>query len=316
MKQIIMLNDDARSPNDDLARPYELERYNDSYQDFVEQGSAFGLEITIANFNDYKEGNISCGWAFRDNWVQVGEKDVNLVYDKFPADTDYAKEVKKDLVNKKIPVFNNPKLESNVKDKLNNFKAFNTLVPYTVSLDKKRNIEKVYSVMHKDFIKGKAVCKPRKGFRSKGIYIANNGIPLQETDGYIAQPFLDTSKGIPEMGIEGIHDLRIIMVNGSPKICYARIPAPGSEFVSNAEQTHYFSVDEIPTPIMTLVYQADDGFSSFYPRLFSCDLGVASQPWILEMNGKPGQIFKKEDVEDTKHTKDLQHLILECLQSL
>ena len=67
-------------------------------------------------------------------------------------------------------------------------------------------------------------------------------------EGYIVQPLMESDSGIPELGIPGRHDLRMLIYNGKIMDFFVRV-APFDNFICN--QSHggtiaYFQLNELP----------------------------------------------------------------------
>lgn len=331
MKRIIMLNDDCRLANvdeHDSLNPYVEANYNQSYQYFLEQGKKKGLDIVIAHYLDYNSGKIDDGWAIEDgNWIKTGELSVEFVYDKFPANIDDTKAVKKDIQDRGIGILNHPDLEASLKDKQKNYEAFSDVIPLTRSVkgsysEMVATIESIRDTqLHPDLDSSKIIMKPRTGHGGNGIIVVE-GTDYErlkdiEYEDYILQPFLETNNGISELGIDGRHDLRIIALNGEPKVAYVRQPIRDSLIINASYngKIRYFEIEEIPDNFMELVSSIDLELTRFDPRIYSCDMavGISGKVWVYEMNGKPGQVWNSENPVVVEKIKELQEVILDAL---
>lgn len=323
-----MLNDDCRSANEDANSAYEKDKFNQSYAYFIEQGRTKGLDIVIAHFSDYKDGSVNNGWT-RENgvWRKTGELSIEFMYDKFPAKTDDTKAIKRDLQDRGVGVLNHPNFEAMLKDKQANYEAFSEVIPYTASVN--GSLDEMVAViegmrnesLHEDLDTSKVFVKPRLGFGGKKIVVVNgedySGLSEIENEDYIIQPFLESARGIPELGIKGRHDFRVIAVNGDNKIAYVRLP-PKEGLISNESyggDIKYFEVTDVPKDFVDVMGSVDTKINQFDPRIYSSDMarGKSGKVWVYEMNGKPGQVWNPADAVDVEKTKELQNAILDAL---
>jgi len=53
-------------------------------------------------------------------------------------------------------------------------------------------------------------------------------------EGKIVQQFVDSGSGIEKLNIEGVHDLRVVVVDGKPVLSYIRQPESG--YIANVAQ--------------------------------------------------------------------------------
>lgn len=141
-----------------------------------------------------------------------------------------------------------------------------------------------------------AVFKPVDGFGGKGVIIAEARsitsdlfVPGRK---FILQKFVDTSKGVPGI-VSGRHDLRIIIMNGTPILLQAREPKPG-EFRANISQggnCFEFPYEKVPVAIQSIVSKVHPMIDTLFSSPFySIDFGVDSDgtPYIFEINDQIG----------------------------
>ena len=338
-----MLNDDVQPAQPGVAEAYGKTAFNQSYAHFIERAREKGLDIVIAHFLDYLDNNrVSDGWTFKGGlWQRTGELPIEFAYDKFSPSTTQAIAIKEDLRRCEIPTLNHPDLETKIKDKAKTYNIFPELVPLTqlippYSKDKDsridllvKEIEKFRQVVDEqkepDFDPNIIFLKPQYGHGGKGIIIVEgeNYETLEdvETDEhYVIQPFIESSEGIPELGVKSRHDLRIITFNGQSKISYIRVPPPGG-YISSIGQggtIKYLDIADVPKSYIDIMEKIDSKFIDFDPRLYCVDMvrGKSGRVWVFELNGKPGQVWDPHDDIDIQKTKDLQDLIIDSLVQL
>lgn len=160
------------------------------------------------------------------------------------------------------------------------------------------------------------VLKPLSGLKGKGIYVGDKksafGFDFEDQD-YIAQEFVDTSRGIPGI-VGGRHDLRIVINNRKVVWCHIRIPREGTYKANVGQGGKLIEVDykKVPESVRSIVEEISGKFYIEYDNpLFSIDFGIDGEgyPWVFEINDQIGfpmpnvigkEIFLKELVENFK----------------
>ncbi|MEM7588438.1 MAG: hypothetical protein AAF560_33930, partial [Acidobacteriota bacterium] len=135
----------------------------------------------------------------------------------------------------------------------------------------------------------------------------------------IVQAFLETSSGIPELGIRERHDLRLILRDGEIVLAFARMPAESS-YVSNCSQGGRelpLAVADLPLRVTRFAAEIDARLSRFGPRLYSLDLGVgrSGKIWIYELNTMPGIVWDDNLPQNKPLHRKMQSLVAGWLDS-
>jgi glutathione synthase/RimK-type ligase-like ATP-grasp enzyme len=166
-------------------------------------------------------------------------------------------------------------------------------MPQTLLVESEKDIPEVINQIKTDWV----VLKPFNGLKGFGIFIG----PKSEAKDfkfstkykcYIAQEFIDTSGGISGIA-PGMHDLRIVIINGEVVWCHVREPV-GKSFLANAAQGgNLTEVDyaRIPKSIKSIVeVVAKEFYKKFDNPVYSLDFGVGkdSAPKIFEINDQIG----------------------------
>jgi glutathione synthase/RimK-type ligase-like ATP-grasp enzyme len=249
-----------------------------------------GWEVYVLTKKTYQGGGIFNGvWLFENGeFSQVfTPTKIDLVYDrsggvKFPPQGD----------NETIWV-NQRDFKLLAWDKFATSKVIGEYMPQTFSIDSKKDLPKVLSKLKTDWV----VLKPFNGLKGIGIFIGPKDKALEfefdpKYNQYIAQEFVDTSEGITGI-TSGKHDLRVVIVNGTPVWCHVRVPA-GESFLANAAQGGNLTeveYDNIPESIKKIVKKVSTIFTSNYDNpLYSLDFGVGADgtPYIFEINDQMG----------------------------
>lgn len=291
-------------------KPFKKDYMNGSYNVFSDIATRHDSEVVIGKFSWYEDNKLTKGYCFRDGeWVKVENIEIDGVFDKFKFD-DETVEIKKKM-HSQLPVLNNFELEEVCKDKLKTYEKFPDHVPET-RLAERENVEKM---LEED---GRVVLKPRYDFGGKGVKVIDDIEDFEPDEDLLVQRFVDSSTGIKDLGIEGVHDLRIIMVNDEPATSFVRTPDEG--FISNVSRggsMHHFEIDEVPEQALKIAEEVDEQFKDLGRRVYAVDLIFDSEgkPWILEMNSKPGLVFY--DDEDIRSWKEpLMEKVVENLVEL
>ena len=291
----------------------EDEETNQDYEVYTELAHEKDMKLFIGHYSWYSKRSLEKAWRFDgQNWKKVENVEINGIYDKFNFG-DETRKLKKEMLED-VPVLNNFRLEEICKDKYLTYEKFSEHVPETrnASENSIREIIEEY---------GKAVLKPRYDFGGRGIKVVESLEEADEidySDNYVVQGFIDSSSGISELGIEGMHDLRAIVINGSIAEIYVRQPSEG--YLSNQHlggSLTYLEVHDYPESARPVLEDVEKEFSDFSPSIFTVDLifDEEDRPWILELNSKPGIGFTREQ-EQKEYEYPAMKEVIEALKVL
>jgi len=249
-----------------------------------------GWEVYILTRRTYQgKGIFNGAWLFNKNKFKILKEAVkiDLVYDrtagvKFPLEKDSG-----------LIVVNRRDFKVLCWDKWSAYQKIGEFMPKTFWVGEKQNLTSVLPKIKTDWV----VVKPYNGLKGLGVFIGAKKEALtfkfpKKFKKYIAQEFVDTSRGIPKI-TERLHDLRVAVINGKPVWSHVRIPPQGS-FKSNAagggilKEVNYELVPESVKKI------ADKIAQKFYQKydnpLFSLDFGLDKngKPWLFEINDQIG----------------------------
>ena len=104
------------------------------------------------------------------------------------------------------------------------------------------------------------------------------------------QEFMDSSLGIPGV-VEGMHDLRVTVVNGEPINSFVRTPKSGSYLANTAQGGKGMSIDleQVPDEVINMVYEIRDTFEKYRPSVFAADFINSPKGFrLVELNSRPG----------------------------
>lgn len=248
-----------------------------------------GWEVFILTRRTYQGQGVFKGvWEFDQGKFRrrEGLVKIDLVYDRtagmrFPSADD-----------SEVKVVNRRDFKLLCWDKWLSFKQIGQLMPKTVWVGEKKNVASALPQIRTPWV----VLKPFNGLKGIGVFIGPQKEALKfkflaRYPRYIAQEFVDTSKGIPGI-IRGLHDLRVVVVNGKMVWAHVRTPPPGS-FKANVAQGGRIkevacaklsrSVKKIVKQIATQFYQEFDN------PVYSLDFGMGKDgPRIFELNDQMG----------------------------
>lgn len=294
----------------------EFPGFAESYAHFVDLGKQHGWSVILGHHSRYRRGQLESGWIWDGEWRKVSDVKISFVHDRFSGEGSSL--VRSDLAARNILVFNHPELESQTRDKLRSYEIFPHLIPSTIATDADGVRDAVNEMrsrdIHPDLSKERLFLKPREGHGAQGIIIIEKDIPFIPPEKYVLQPFLETADGVPELGIDGRHDFRIIIVNGVPRYAYLRIPPEGS-LVSNVSvggRRRYVALKDIPSSFLQVAQEISSRFAEYMPSIYAVDMGRgrSGKVWVFEINGRPSLAWRSQDSEsEVSLKKELQEMV-------
>lgn len=281
----------------DQETPFNDENSDNDYAKYTEIAEQKGLNLYFSHYKQYNEGELKKAWYWNgEEWTKEENIVIEAVYDKFPYD-ESSKKVK-EKIKENLKILNNPELEKICKDKLRTANIFSDISPETreASEDNIRQMLKEYD---------KVVLKPVYGYGGKEIKIVDSFDSVSndlEPENYIVQQFVK-SQGISELGIDGHHDLRILLIDNEPVYGYVRVPDEG--YISNVGKGGdiiYFDLENIPSEFLEIVDDVRKEFEKFDYCVYSVDMirSEEDDPFLIELNSKPGITFS-EDVANKEY---------------
>jgi glutathione synthase/RimK-type ligase-like ATP-grasp enzyme len=290
--------------------PLLEEEYLSAYFELSETIKNLGSEMYIVRtFGSYKgSGMFSRSWKYgstKEELIECGEIKVDVVYDKGDGDTLKAEDVS---------VVNSRKLNLICSNKKLTYDLFQDISPKSFQPNNKEDLlNAVAQVTSK-----KVVVKPLLGFEGREVRIVDK----EEVDEkfidstnfpVIVQEFIDSSHGIPGI-VEGIHDLRITLLNGEVVMCFVRTPPPGGLLASVAQGGTLSVIDfkNIPSEAISLAEEVDKELSVCGRRLYSVDMAfIEGNPVLIELNSRPGIRERSRGVQAEMLMDSLAHLLVD-----
>lgn len=248
-----------------------------------------GWQTFVLTRKTYKgEGVFEGSWQFKENkfYREEAPVKIDLVYDR-TAGMHFPLEGERSMV-----VVDQRNFKRLCYDKFLSFKKIGQFMPETFWVGDGSNLTSVLEKIKTDWV----VLKPYNGLKGIGIFIGDKKDALnfkfpKKNKGYIAQEFLDTSVGIDGI-VEGMHDLRIVIINHKTVWSHVRTPAKGSFKANVALGGNIKEVDcaKLPESVKQIVGKVDDLFFKEYDNpLYSMDIGFGKNgPLIFELNDQIG----------------------------
>lgn len=263
--------------------PFDQDVYVTAYHEVAK-----GVEDRGARFHIVRGiGTFLGGNRFRGHWEfdgtsfvrNEGEIDLDLVYDKgyFVGDAG-------------TRLLNDPEMNRVCVDKRETARMFPDLSPKTTEVKDAGELKEVLARWTAPTV----VVKPVDGAEAKGVVIGPKETVLAAPHAYplLVQEYVDTSGGIPGI-IDGVGDLRIILIDGEIALTYARKAKEGTLIsnVSTGGTEIEVLPEDRPKEAIDIALSVDAAFAPMSKhRVFCVDVARdASGKWyVIELNSKPG----------------------------
>ena len=263
---------------------------NPVYNWFLELCTKRGWDTYILTRKTYKGAGIFEGsWKFKSGKFATVKSPVkmDLVYDR-TAGTKFPPEGDESTV-----WINRRDFKTLAWDKWAAYQAIGRYMPQTLLVEDEKKIPAAVDQIKTD----RVVLKPFNGLKGFGIFIG----PKNEAKDfkfspkykrYIAQEFVDTSSGISGI-VSGMHDLRVVIINGEVVWCHVREPVGKSLLANAAQGGNLTEIDygEVPESVKDIVENISKEFYKKYDNpVYSLDFGVGKNgvPKIFEINDQIG----------------------------
>jgi glutathione synthase/RimK-type ligase-like ATP-grasp enzyme len=277
--------------------PFSKKRTNQAYQLLSKIGKDKEVRLLISDFKQLNNKMLKKAWVFEEVWQLIEDREIELIFDR--AETNFRNDEKKEDVNKKVRIINNPGFNKLCWDKVQTYDYFSELVPRTFAVNNINDVKEVLPMIGTATV----VLKPRYGIMGKDIQFLKKKKIKDVKKNYVVQEFIDSSGGIKELNVEGVHDLRIVIINGEIHHSYVRIAEKGSLFANCAKggKKVFLDKEKIPASILEIVKQVDSKFVKYDPRIYSIDFvyDKNGKIWIAELESIPGFAYY-DGAEETR----------------
>lgn len=274
---------EGQTPLSHIQKKYQV------YLRFLDLCQKENWDVFILTGKTYIGNGVFNGvWSYNKGGFHIQRKKVkiDLVYDRtggisFPLQADNS-----------FKVVNIREFKILCWDKWKTYKQIGAYMPKTFWVGEFENCKKVLPRIKTDWV----VLKPINGLKGLGIYVGpkNKAVSFKPTPGkkYIAQEFINTSKGIPGICL-GFHDLRVVVVNNKIVWSHVRIPPEGSFKANVAGGGNLMEVvyKKVPDCIKDVVKIISGKFYQKYDNpVFSIDFGIGrdKKAFVFEINDTIG----------------------------
>ncbi len=307
------------------AKPFQKENENATYEHISGLCEKEGISLYISHFANAINDSAVLAWRLLHgtwNLVELPASKITVSYADLPQNFAEANVLRDLLIKQGVFCVNNLRMSDTLTDKVMTYDLLPDFIPPTFDTSiPNLGTQLLAASNHPDLRTDKIILKPRYGERGKGIEVIDfsevDSARVQKMEGYIVQPLMESNIGIPELNIEGRHDLRMLMHNNKIVQFFVRTPI-GNSFVSNkghGGKFIYFELEELPPRFRDLASIVDKRLSKYTPRFYSIDIGVgrSNKIWIYELNTMPGIVWEENDERDIQKNKDLHEVVMQIL---
>lgn len=272
-------------------RPFgDKEWKNKDYAEYTEMLQKRDIQILCGEYRWYSGGKMEKAFQWNgEEWEKVENIELDGVFDLFRHSKEKYK--LKNEMKEEVGIINDPEVAELCQDKLLTYNTFSEYVPET----RKATEENVKQMLEEE---DKVIVKPRYGSSGEGIEVIEKYTSFNSGEDMLVQEFIEADD-LPDYGIKGPHDLRILVVNGEPIGSYFRVPDEG--LLSNIAlggSKIYVELDELPEKIFEIVNEVGDKLEKYEPNIYTVDFMFSSgKPWIVELNSQPGVYYHGEGRE-------------------
>ncbi|TSC79336.1 MAG: hypothetical protein G01um101425_616 [Candidatus Peregrinibacteria bacterium Gr01-1014_25] len=262
--------------------PFSIPLYRTVYRQLGESVAARGGRLAVVRDAATYRGNgtFAHGWVFDGTWFadHPGPLHTDLLWNK--GRTFQAPDAN---------CLNDPALDAICTDKWRSYELLHDVMFPTALVTRAEELVGAMARLTTE----RVVLKPLGSYGGQGVLVGAPADVAAQNTVYpcIVQEFIDTSGGIPGI-VDGMHDLRIISINGDVGLSYIRTPPPGeyTANVSRGGKEIEVPPDHVPPEALAIFRHVDQVFSRFPRRLYTVDMGRdRSGRWAaFEVNAKPG----------------------------
>ena len=294
-------------------KPFKKENENQTYEHISLLCKQQGVNLYVAHFANLTESSKVLSWIFKDgswNMVKLPASSIKVAYADLPQNFPEANELRDVLVNHDVFFINDLRMSDSLTDKVLTHSILPGFLPPTFNASLSNlSAQLLESSNHPDLRTDKVVLKPRYGERGKGIEVIDfseiDSQRLKNLDDYIVQPFMESNIGIPELGITGRHDLRMLIHDGKIMDFFVRVASTDGYLCNQLHggQIAYFPLDMLPERFKVVAREVDQSLNQYMPRYYSVDVGVgqSGKIWVYELNTMPGVVWNAEGTDKARY---------------
>lgn len=278
-----------------------LKRSEDFYSYLEKNGVRLGRGF-IKNYNPKRKLFTKALFLENGRWIWKKNIKPDAIYDRSLFYINPGQQKKRKLIERNFFYFNPLELSELLSNKWLTYKKFPDFSPKTILIKNKGDITKINRLSS-----DRVILKPLAGSGGKGIKIQEKKFikPLQFP--FIVQELIDSSRGIHGLA-KGPHDLRVMILNDRIFHCFLRIPVKG-KLIANLSQGGKIKIvptRRLPKNAIRLINVIKKEFKKYPVKFYSIDIifDENQNPWIIEMNSRPGIILEKEELKVRKNYYD------------
>lgn len=278
MKNVAVFFDDP-GEND---YPFNIELYRTVYRQLAQVMESIGGKLCVVRGRETYLGSndFSHAWIFDGDFFKRAPG-------PFHADVVWNKG--RQLQDAQLLQVNHPELDAICLDKWRCYRLFPHLFRKTLLVNSEAELPGALASLATDTV----TLKPLSGWGGFNVIIGAREEVIQKNKQYpcIVQEFIDTAQGIDGL-VDGMHDFRIVSLNGEVGLSYIRTPPPGM-FTANVSQGGReieVPPDAVPPEPHRILAEVDRAFSTYTPRIYTVDMGRDRDGrwYVFEINAKPG----------------------------
>ena len=283
------------------------------YQGLIKNVEEQNIAVYIVRGNSYMgKGIFSHGWYLENGKLEPVNEEIaaDLIFNRDDKNTI------PEIYDCKI--INHPDLDRICVDKVETAKLFPNFSPKTKAINSYQ--EFLQTIEEWNYNKQEKIVV-KKNFLSggRGIYIR----PVEEIaeslyenwQDILMQEFVDNSVGIPGI-VEGLHDIRIVTINGEPVFTLVRVPAAGS-FLANVSQGGseiVVSLKSLPAELLEMVAQINKRLAQYRPSIFASDFVNSKNGFkLVELNSRPAVCLPSISADAKNYMDKMAEMLIKAV---
>ncbi|MBI2037618.1 MAG: hypothetical protein HYT15_01630 [Candidatus Magasanikbacteria bacterium] len=300
-----------------MGDPFDLRYpYWQIYKEIIRNVEKQGIDVYVTRAKDsyLGKGVFTHGWKVDGKQlIEINEQiTVDLIFHRgsqatIPATYD-------------CPIINHPDLERFCGDKIKVNQVFADISPKTKAINsyqEYRDTIKEWNFNPED----KIVVKKNFLYGGHGVYIR----PIKEITeslyenwrDILMQEFVDSSGGIPGI-VEGLHDIRVVTINGEPVYSFVRTPPVGS-FLANVSQggaEKAVPLSQLPAELLQLVERVNKELAQYRPSIFASDFFNSKNGFkLIELNSRPAVCDPAQSPETRNYIDKIIQLLVNTINN-
>lgn len=257
------------------------------YAQFAGVGREYGYSVVVGFLKNLQGQILHDALVCVDGeWKNFGAVKTDQIFDRSVSD-DQSTPLKQ-AINRITPILNHPTLNYICWDKAGYSKELPGLTPKTFVVSSQNQL-----LGRLDEIEtNRYVLKPRFGILGYGVQILTKQSPLPtkiDSD-TLVQEYVDTDRGVPQLGVQGRHEFRVVMLRNKIQHCYLKVAgaAKTTNVYLGADAIHIRN-EQIPKPVSDLAAAVAEKFKGFERSIYAVDCGMVDDKHavLIEVESMP-----------------------------